>query len=119
METVKGIFITTNSDVEITTIENQIEDFNKLIGGYIECIYLPNEYVMIIDEEGKIKNKDINPLATDILRYAYETADFIVGNVFIVKQSGCDVRGLTYGEIKEFFDSYGLFKIKIDGKEVN
>ena len=34
METVKGIFITTNSDVEITTIENQIEDFNKLIGGY-------------------------------------------------------------------------------------
>ena len=114
MEKIKVIKITTSDDITIINIDNEITALQNEVGGYIEPIYLPNDYIMIIDEEGKIKEKDVNYLATDILKYAFDTPDFIVGDCFICKRDNNDIRGLTYKEIKEFFDYYELFKVEVN-----
>ena len=43
-------------------IDNTLEAKQKIVGGYIECVYLPNdeEVVIICNEEGKINGLKLN-----------------------------------------------------------
>ena len=43
-------------------IENTLEAKQHLVGGYIECVYLPNDnsVVLICNEEGKINGMRLN-----------------------------------------------------------
>jgi len=52
---------------------------------YIEVIYLPNDKLMIINEEGKCNhvNAPINHKATDIFVEAFGAVDFVCGNVLV------------------------------------
>lgn len=45
---------------EIKLIENKLESFQKIVGGYIETAQLTDEVVLICDEEGRLKNKPYN-----------------------------------------------------------
>lgn len=63
----------------------QLEELQSLVGGYIEILrvwYNNKKRLMIVDDEGKLKEKPINRLATKI----YNAPDeFIVGDVVIIK----------------------------------
>jgi len=37
----------------------------KFVGGYIEVVYAPNGDQIVLDEEGRLKNKTINQQATE------------------------------------------------------
>ena len=51
----------------------------------VECVYLPNNKIMIVDEEGKLKEKpEINLLATMIASHCYKNFMVICGDVVIV-----------------------------------
>lgn len=63
--------------------EFQLEELQKIVGGFIEVLYLQNA-LMILDEEGKLKNKPTNKLATQIWR-TEGGLDPIVGTVVICK----------------------------------
>lgn len=67
----------------------ELEEVQKLVGGYIEIIHLGKGDVMIIDEEGKLKNKTINSVATIVahMRHAINPFDCIVGDVVICKNN--------------------------------
>ena len=43
-------------------IDNTLEAKQKIVGGYIECVYLPNDdsVVLICNEEGKINGMKLN-----------------------------------------------------------
>ena len=43
-------------DLRSMVIKNSLEGLQEVIDGYIEVIRLENDVVMIIDEEGKLKN---------------------------------------------------------------
>lgn len=53
----------------------------------VETLNLPDGRVLIMDEDGKIKNKQPNELATAVARQLIHVADYIVGDVVI-----CDPR---------------------------
>ncbi len=36
-------------------IENRLEDFQQLVGGYIETVTVNEELILIVNEEGKLK----------------------------------------------------------------
>jgi hypothetical protein len=61
-----------------------LEELKEIVGGWIEIVYLPNKEMMIIDEEGKLKGKPYNLLATS---YWKNHNDFIVGDVLLCKSS--------------------------------
>lgn len=58
-----------------------LEEMQTTVGGYIEPLYLPDGRVMIMDEEGVIKNKPLNPEASVIAKRG------IVGDVIVMSDS--------------------------------
>lgn len=49
------------------------------VGGYIEIVRLPNNYILVVDEEGRLKNKKLNKKATEL------AGQPIVGDVVLCK----------------------------------
>ena len=64
-----------------------LEEIKEYINGFLEVVWLRDEHnnIMIIDEEGKIKNLDSNITATDlaIQSKAIYPCDFIAGNAIV------------------------------------
>ena len=60
-----------------------LEELKSVVGGYIEIVQLTENYLMVINEEGKLLNLPINVIATRMYRASRNTEDFIVGNVLI------------------------------------
>ena len=59
----KGTYITIymGDDDEQPTLE----ELQKMVGGYIEVVYAPNGDQIILDEEGRLKDKPINKDASE------------------------------------------------------
>lgn len=106
-----AVVIKQNGAMEMLSVRKNGEwlykTIRKTIGGYMENVYptgLPRGFVMIVDEEGKLKRKPINRFASSL----YEGTlfgDFIVGDVIILKlgehEGESDVVGIPDGEANE------------------
>lgn len=62
MQRIKGLLVEPNKLPEEIELENTLEAKQELVGGYIECVYLPNDdsVVLICNEEGKINGMKLN-----------------------------------------------------------
>ena len=70
-------------------IENKLEAFQEAVDGYIETVTLvPDEVVMIVNEEGLLRGLGINPLATALYGSAIVGVALVVG---IDGEEFCDV----------------------------
>ena len=83
MDLSKTIIINTdNSITEITPNKDNLfslEELQKIVGGYIEMVFLPNNFVLVVNEEGKLNQLPINIKASLIMK-EFNINDFIVGN---------------------------------------
>ena len=59
-----------------------LEELQTLVGGYIEITRTTDGKFMVIDEEGKLKRKELNIFATRL--YVYGRHDPIVGDAVVV-----------------------------------
>ena len=86
-ETKSAKIIYTDKEAEDYTPKNgktfELDEMQGIVGGYIEIINLKDGRMMIIDEEGKSKDKAVNIPATNILRCDHYTTDYIVGTAIV------------------------------------
>ena len=115
----KAIKVTTDNVISLVDVAENghplYEIVRDTIGGYMENVYpkgLPEEYVMIVDEEGKLKGYPVNPIGC----YLYQShihGDAIVGNVIILKlgiyQGEHDIVGIPDDEANNLMNE--LFSI--------
>ena len=86
----KGEIIKVDGSVEVVDPENgndfSLEELKSYVGGYIEALYgAGHDVYMILNEEGKLKDLPVNPLATEIFRTDFGGGqDYIVGDVIII-----------------------------------
>ena len=66
----------------------KLAEMNEIVGGYIEIINAKDGRIIIIDEEGKLKNKPFNEEATKL--YIHGLQDPIVGDVLVCNQEEVD-----------------------------
>lgn len=60
-----------------------LEEAQSMVGGYVEVVYLKNKKIALVDEDGRLKNKPKNTVATlRAMRYGYVGFPF-VGDVVI------------------------------------
>jgi len=59
------------------------DELHTLVDGYLECIYLPDGRLIWIDEEGKLKGKQPNMVATFLALDVLQRGDLIVGDAVI------------------------------------
>ena len=67
-------------------IENTLSDFQQLVGGHIETVYLPGRIIMIVNEEGKLMNLKPNFRMGN---------DLIVGPAVFLSSDGEEFPGLS------------------------
>ena len=86
-ETKSAKIIYTDKEDEEYTPKNgktfALTEMQEIIGGYVEPIRLNDGRMIIVDEEGKSKNKAVNIPATNILRRDHYTTDYIVGTAIV------------------------------------
>ena len=86
-ETKSAKIIYTDKEAEDYTPKNgktfALTEMQEIIGGYIEPIRLNDGRMIIVDEDGKSKNKAVNIPVTNILRRDHFTTDYIVGTAIV------------------------------------
>ena len=60
-----------------------LSDAQKFVGGWVEVVQV-NDGILIIDEEGKMKNKPVNEVASKMYADKYGDADIIVGDAIYI-----------------------------------
>jgi len=60
----KALIVQTNGEMQWADIETDLSTLNRLVGGYIELVYVNPGVHAYINEEGKILGLPINPVAT-------------------------------------------------------
>ena len=99
---------------EVIEINNTLEDKQKIVGGYIECAYLPNdeEVVIICNEEGKINGLQLNRnIGHDIIAGPF----LIVGDDY---ENG-DFKSLTDEQIMKYKIKFGKNSILQTENKIN
>lgn len=82
-------FMKTNGEIlEVEPINKggvfTLQELKEFVDGWIECIYLNDHQVMVINEEGKLLNLPVNYAATAVYQLAFQpTRDYIVGNALL------------------------------------
>ena len=74
----------------ITEIEDKIDVLQQIVGGYIEVLSIDNEFLVVMDDEGKLKNKPC---------YALICGEPIAGDFFICARDGEDFADITKGTL--------------------
>ena len=86
-ETKSAKIIYTDKEAEDYTPKNgktfELAELQGIVDGCIEIIRLNDGRMIIVDEEGKSKDKAVNIPATNILRRDHYTTDYIVGTAIV------------------------------------
>jgi hypothetical protein len=85
---VKGTVYKSNGKIEDKSFSKKnvtLKEMQEVVGGYIEFLYLKNNLVMIVNEEGKMIGLPYNPKAT-LLVQENNINEIIVGDVLVVNQ---------------------------------
>lgn len=87
--TYKALRITTNQELELVDIpaDGELSALQSAVDGFIEILSLAPGLSMVLDEEGKLKNKQRNDVAIRLTQHfgvRLQPGDFIVGDVVLV-----------------------------------
>ena len=95
-----------DEQAKIVEVENSLETFQNIVGGYIEVFPFPDNILMVLNEEGKLNNLPLNFILENEI---YE--EQIVGNVFFASRNDVDFDGLNEEQI-EILKDMGFFDLK-------
>ncbi len=90
-EKAKGLFISVNGSIQEKQFSKEkinLQEMQDCVGGYIEFVYLPDNKILVVNEEGKINNLPLNGLAT--MKFWENTREMIVGDVLLIDQKYID-----------------------------
>lgn len=61
----------------------KLRELQKIVDGYIEIVWSPNDKIMVVNEDGKLRGLETNVEATRIYYNVFGYTDIIVGDVLI------------------------------------
>ena len=113
MDKIKGLLVKPYELPEEIEFENTLEAKQRLVGGYIECVYPENDtsVVFVCNEEGKINGMKLNRfIGYDIIAGPF----LILGDDY---ENG-DFKSLTSKQIKKYTELFGKESIKETEKKI-
>ena len=75
--------MTTLKEIQSKEDSPSLSEAQKFVGGWVEVVQV-NDGVLIIDEEGKLKDKPINNASSKLYADKYGDEDIIVGDAIYV-----------------------------------
>ena len=103
-EKIKVVLAEPGKKAKVTEIENTLENLQKIVGGYIECVYPFGDNVgLIANEEGKLIGLEPNRVLRDDDGNAL---DIIFGTFIITGLTEDDFGSLTDEQIDYYHDMF-------------
>ena len=98
----KGYILRADGSIKEYKFDGKTYDIQKIKElcnfDYIELVYLPNDIIMIVDEEGLLKSKPYNFVASVIYQGAYDDRNLgIVGDAILCHTSRVNQGIITLG----------------------
>ena len=86
-----AILISATNNIETVIVYDRnnevgLKRLQEYVGGFIGVIPAGNGRFLVVDEEGKLKGKSMNKIATLIVRGIISNDDFIVGNAVLLEK---------------------------------
>ena len=75
--------MTTLKEIKTKEDSPSLSDAQKFVGGWVEVVQV-NDGVLIIDEEGKLKDKPINNASSKLYADKHGDEDIIVGDAIYI-----------------------------------
>jgi hypothetical protein len=75
--------MTTTKEIQSKKDDPSLSDAQKFVGGWVEVVQV-NDGILIIDEEGKLKDKPVNEVASKMYADKYGDEDIIVGDAIYI-----------------------------------
>lgn len=106
----KGLLINEDGTTEFVEYTDY-KDLQKIVNGWIEGIHIGDNGFAYVDEEGKLKNKPINRLATRVWhesarKFNMTINDFIVGKMILTGPNDDDGNDTSItDDLVEFVES--------------
>ena len=79
-----ALVITNDSISTVDASKLTLKEMQKIVDGYVEPIFLNNQYVALVDEDGRLKHKPIN-YVWSMLEISDECVS-LVGTVILMKK---------------------------------
>jgi hypothetical protein len=92
IEKAKGKLIKTNGQIEDIEFSEKIvtlKEMQDCVGGYIEFVWLKDNKILVVNEDGKIIGLADNTYATNLIN-SEGISDFIVGNSLLIDSKYVD-----------------------------
>ena len=89
----------------IVEIPDELENYQRIVDGYIECVRWDDDHVLIVNEEGKLRGLEKN------FRYG---GDIIVGTAIWIGVDGEDFTDIQPCLIDEVEDFTGYHRYDLD-----
>lgn len=86
---VKGTVYKSNGKIEDKSFSKKnitLKEMQEVVGGYIEFLYLKDNLVMVVNEEGKMVGLPYNVNATQLVQ-ENNIQDIIVGDVLVINRN--------------------------------
>lgn len=92
---------------KVVTIKNELKEFQKIVGGYIECLSIDEGISIICNEEGKLEKM---PLNRSLSNDAGEMYEIIAGTFIIVGDDYYtgEFKSLSEEKLKENYKKFRL-----------
>ena len=78
--------MTTTKEIKNKNDNPSLSDAQKFVGGWVEVVKV-KDGILIIDEEGKLKDKPVNEIASKMYADKYGDEDIIVGDAIYIPNS--------------------------------
>ena len=75
--------MTTTKEIQSKEDSPSLSEAQKFVGGWVEVVQV-NDGILIIDEEGKLKDKPVNEVASKMYADKYGDEDIIVGDAIYI-----------------------------------
>lgn len=91
-----------NEEPEVKVIENNIDEMQKIVGGWIETVRISKDIIMVVNEEGMLQELPFNffTMVSTSDGNSVKPVDEILGDVFFVSIAGEDFSSLDKVQIK-------------------
>ena len=75
--------MTTVKEIQSKEDSPSLSEAQKFVGGWVEVVQV-NDGILIVDEEGKLKDKPVNQVASKMYADKYGDEDIIVGDAIYI-----------------------------------
>lgn len=95
MGTIKVMAFEPNRPSSVISLPNELEDLQDYVGGYLEPLDMGHDLIMLMNEDGKVRNMKWNRELAIVDQLGRHFVDVICGKFFICRKEDGELASVT------------------------